>query len=137
MSGTSKNSPKSGVFAQNSSFHLNLRYFDKIWLCFTICLAETPLCLSYQKPPLYGKILLLPLINLQNHFVKTLCAVGIDFEKPRFHSCFWPNSKVVLLRFLLFLFCSTSLPLTSTRRFDQHIQAFPHSNKCCGLISTK
>ena len=86
-----------------------------------------------------GKILLIPLI-IQNHFVKTFCAkffVGIDFENPRFHCCFWPNSKVVLLRFLLFLFCSASLPLTSTRRFDQHIQAFPHSKKCCGLISAK
>ena len=34
-------------------------------------------------------------------------------------------------------FCCASLPLTSTRWLDQHIQAFPHSKKCCGLISAK
>ena len=28
------------------------------------------------------------------------------------------------------LFFETSLPLSSTRWFDQHIQAFPHSKKC-------
>ena len=32
------------------------------------------------------------------------------------------------------LFCSTSLPLTSTRWFNQHIQAFPHSKKCHWLL---
>ena len=32
------------------------------------------------------------------------------------------------------LFCSTSLPLTSTRWFDQHFSSFPHS-KCRRLIS--
>ena len=30
---------------------------------------------------------------------------------------------------------NTSLPLTSTRRFDQHIQAFPLSEKCRQLLS--
>ena len=33
------------------------------------------------------------------------------------------------------VFCSTSLPPTSTRWFDQHIQAFPYSKVCRRLIS--
>ena len=36
---------------------------------------------------------------------------------------------------LLVVFCSTSLALTSTRWFDQCIQAFPNSKKCSRLIS--
>ena len=33
------------------------------------------------------------------------------------------------------VFCSNSLPLTSTRWFNESIQAFPHYKKCRQLIS--
>ena len=44
----------------------------------------------------------------------------------RFYPLRWTNKNI---------FCSTSLPLTSTRWFNKHIQAFPHSKKWRHLIS--
>ena len=42
---------------------------------------------------------------------------------------------IIVWVFLLGLFCSNSLPLTSASRLDQRIQAFSHSKKCCRSIS--
>ena len=50
---------------------------------------------------------------------------GLTFCAPEIQRC----------QDLLVVFCSTSLALTSTRWFDQCIQAFPNSKKCSRLIS--
>ena len=56
-------------------------------------------------------------LNLVNMQDLSMCAL------PLF--CQSQNSKNI----------NTILPLTSTSRFDQHIQAFPHSEKCRQLLS--
>ena len=47
------------------------------------------------------------------------------------------GSNIVPTYLGIIYFCNTSLPLTSTRWLNQHIQAFPfpHSKKCRWLIS--
>ena len=60
----------------------------------------------------------------------------IDFSIGRMLS--WSAADQVVTRtdkLIQYVFCSTSLPITSTRWFNQCIQAFAYSKKCRWLIS--